>query len=313
MEYRTLGRTGLRVSVIGIGTGGPSNFGQSSGVPEEDVARMVGKALDLGINFFDTSAAYRESEAILGRALEGVGRDRYILATKFQPRVDEEPVGADAVTASVEHSLERLRTDAIDVLQFHGVAPEHYREAVDQLMPAVIRLREQGKIRFVGISETYARDPKHEMIAEALADGHFDTAMVGYNLLSPTAEHEALPLCQAKDVGVICMVAVRRALSRPDVLLENLGDVRERGLIDRDSLPAEDPLGWLVKGQVASLPAAGYKFAAAHPAISTVLTGTARIAHLEANVDAILGPGLPDEDMARLHDLFGEVWEPLGN
>jgi aryl-alcohol dehydrogenase-like predicted oxidoreductase len=75
MKYRTLGRTELRVSVMGVGTGGPSNFGQSTGVPEEESARLVSRALDLGINFFDTSAAYRESESILGRALDGVRRD----------------------------------------------------------------------------------------------------------------------------------------------------------------------------------------------------------------------------------------------
>ncbi|MDP6779911.1 MAG: aldo/keto reductase, partial [Candidatus Latescibacteria bacterium] len=72
-------------------------------------------------------------------------------------------------------------------------------------------------------------------------------------------------------------------------------------------------LGWLVKGHVESLPSAGYKYAAAHPAIGTVLTGTANVDHLEENVKAILGPPLPDADMARLRSIFGDVWEPLGN
>ena len=313
MEYRTLGRTGLRVSVMGIGTGGPSNFGQSTGVPEEESARLVRRALDLGINFFDTSAAYRESESILGRALDGVNRGEYILATKFQPRVDGQLVDQAAMSESVERSLERLRVDDIDIVQIHGLGPEHYRETVDRLMPGLIHLRDEGKIRYIGVSESYARDPRHEMLPQALADSCFDTVMVGYSLLSPTPEHVVLPTCQEKNIGVICMVAVRKALSRPEVLEANLRDARARGLIAADVLPERDPLGWLVRGEVASLPAAGYKFAAAHPAIGTVLSGTANAAHLEANVEAILGPRLPEEDMGRLRAIFGEVWEPLGN
>ncbi|MDA0748949.1 MAG: hypothetical protein O2954_20720, partial [bacterium] len=86
-----------------------------------------------------------------------------------------------------------------------------------------------------------------------------------------------------------------------------------RGVIAKDAVPDEDPLGWLIKGDVKSLPAAGYKFAAAHPAMSTVLSRTAKIAHLEANVEAILGPPLPEEDMVRLKQVFGNVWEPLAN
>ena len=83
-------------------------------------------------------------------------------------------------------------------------------------------------------------------------------------------------------------------------------------MIDRSALPAEDPLGWRVQGAVESVPAAGYKYVIAHPAMGTVLSGTANIEHLEANVRAILGPALPDEDMARLRQVFGQVREPLG-
>ena len=108
MLYRTLGRTGLRVSLLGIGTGGPSNFGQSTGVPEADIHRLVKRALDVGVNIFDTAAGYRDSEAILGRALKGVPRDRYYLATKFNPEREEEVVKPEDVVASVERSLTRL-------------------------------------------------------------------------------------------------------------------------------------------------------------------------------------------------------------
>lgn len=313
MEFRTLGRTGLKVSVMGIGTGGPSNFGQSTGVPEKDVIRMVHRAIDLGINFFDTSAAYRESEVILGRALRNVGREKVVLATKFHPAPDSIVISPEEVIASVDRSLKRLDVETIDIMQFHGVDPGDYRRIMDAHMPTVIKLNEQGKFRFLGISETYSRDPRHDMFAMALKDDMFDSAMVGYSMISPTAEKAVLPECLNKNVGVICMVAVRRALSKPDILMQRISDAKKRGLIARDSVPDEDPLGWLLRDHVKSLPSAGYKFAAAHPAIGTVLTGTANIEHLEANVAAILGPPLPSEDMSRLNSVFGEVWEPLGN
>ena len=109
------------------------------------------------------------------------------------------------------------------------------------------------------------------------------------------------------------MVAVRKSLSRPEHLFERLADAGRRGVINRSALPTQDPLGWLIKNGVESVPAAGYKYVAAHPAVATVLSGTANIAHLEANVQAILGPPLPAEDMARLRQVFGQVTEPLGD
>ncbi len=314
MKYRTLGRTGLKVSIMGIGGGGPTQLGQKTGVDQAGVNRLVRRALDLGINFFDTAAAYGESETILGNALMGIPRDDCVLATKFHAhRGKGELVNPSDVADSVERSLRRLQVDSVDIMQWHGVRPHQYSEAIARLWPTVEKLRDQGKFRFIGISETYAEDHKHEMFSQALADDLFDAAMVGYNLLSPTPEHEILPKCGELDVGVICMVAVRRALARPEVLKERIAYAKAKGLIAPDALDDEDPLGWLVKGDVASLPAAGYKYVNAHPAMGVVLSGTANIDHLEENVKAILGPPLPDEAMARLRSLFGNVWEPLGN
>ena len=313
MEYRILGRTGLKVSVVGIGTGGPTQAGQKTGVSQEDFTRLVRRGLDMGINFFDTAAAYGESETRLGLALAGVHRDAYVLATKFHPTKGDQVVAPEDVVASVDRSLVQLKVDCVDVMQLHGVLPGMYREVMERLWPTMEKLKAQGKFRFVGITENYRDDSRHEMLPMALSDGVFDTAMVGYNLLSPTPEHEVLPLCLEKNVGVICMVAVRRALSRPDILKENIADAKARGLIAPDALPEDDPLGWLVKGAVTSAPAAGYKYVKAHPAIHTVLSGTANVAHLEQNVKAMLGPPLPEADMARLRAVFGQVWEPLGN
>jgi len=313
MEYRKLGKTGLKVSVVGIGSGGPSQLGQNSGIAEDDVRRMVRRAFDLGINFVDTAAGYGESEAILGRVLEGVPRDDYILGTKFhvaQKGVFRSP---DEIRVSVEKSLTRLKTDCIDILQIHGPEPNDYKRTASLAIPVLEQMRTEGKCRFTGISETYVRDPRHEMLPKAIADGFYDTVMVGYNLLSPTPEHEILPACQDAGIGAIGMVAVRRALSRPELLKSNIAEAKARGLIKPDALPADAPLDWLLSDSVESLPAAGYKYVAANPALATILTGTANLDHLESNVKAILGPPLPDSVMVRLRSIFGNVWEPLGD
>lgn len=313
MLYRTLGRTGLRVSLLSLGTGGPSNFGQRTGVPEADIHRLVRRALDVGVNIFDTAAGYRDSEAILGRALKGVPRDRYYLATKFTPEQDGEIVTPDDVVASVERSLTRMRTDSVEILQFHGVRPERYCAMMERLLPTVLQLRDQGKCRWIGITEQYGEDGAHEMLQMALQDNHFATAMVGYNMLNQSADHLVYPQCLEHNVGVFIMFAVRRVLAVRERLEETVADLKRRGLVAADALPDARPLDWLIHGNVDSVPSAAYKFTAMHPAVSTVLSGTANLEHFESNLHALEDPTLPEDDYARLHDLFGQVIDPIGN
>ena len=313
MRYRTLGKTGLTVSLIGVGTGGPSQFGQASGVAEAEAARTLRRALDLGINFIDSSSQYGDSEAMLGRMLADVPRLDYCLATKFASSIDGRVPAPAEVLASVEGSLDRLGIDTIDVLQFHGVIPTEYDRVIDSLMPTALKLVEQGKCRFLGLSENYSRDHQHATISRALEADVFDTYMVAYSLLTPSAEDLVLNQCRERNVGVIDMVAVRRGLSRPEHLRNRLQDAVERGIVAEEVLDGIEPLSWLVGGHVSSLPAAGYKFAAAHPAVSTVLSGTADTAHLEENVAAVCGPPLSDDAMARIRRLFGSVRENLGD
>ena len=314
MQFRPLGRTGLRVSVVGLGTGGPSQFGQDRNASDAEIRRLVGGALDLGINFFDTSPMYGESERILGRALGGISRSSYLLATKFAYERDHQIVEPTDVIRSVEQSLVSLRTDSLDLLQFHGIKPFHYPEALERLMPVAESLRKQGKVRFLGATENYRVDGHHETLNRVVKDGQLDTVMVGYNLLGPGAEADLLPACTEKEIGAICMVAVRRSLSRPDHLRERLKDAVYRGVVDAGLLSdLNNPLDWLLSKEVVSLTDAGYKYVAANPAISTVLAGTSRLDHLKANVGAILGPPLPDYHMERLRQIFGHVREPLAN
>lgn len=321
MKYRRFGRTGLQVSVVGIGTGGESRLGQGSGVPEPDAARMVRRALDLGVNLIDTAADYGESEAILGRALTGVPRLTYVLCTKFNgvrnhraPAAGPEALKPEGELAeSLEHSLRRLGTDHVDLLQLHGVTPDWYERVRDRFVPALQRLREQGKFRYVGITERFTDDPHHETLRRALADDRFDALMVGYNLLSPAAEDHVLPEAQRRDAGVLVMFAARRLLARLKPLEQLIAGLKAGGDLAPDALPATKPLSWLLHGDVDSVVSAAYRFAAGHPAVSCVLSGTARINHLEQNVAALLRGPLPTPDHDRLVQLFGPLRRSFGN
>ncbi|HEV7215949.1 MAG TPA: aldo/keto reductase, partial [Chloroflexota bacterium] len=248
MHYRVLGRTGLRVSLLGLGSGGPSQLGQSSGVPETDAALLVRYALDCGVNLIDTAANYRESEAILGRALQGMARDRYVLCTKFSPvdRRGEQVLPAAALEQSLERSLQRLNLDYVDVFQLHGVEPQHYAQVKERFLPVLQKAQAAGKCRFIGITETFGADGSKAMLPMALADGVWDTIMIGYNLLTLNpAESHILPLAAERNVGVLVMCAVRRAIARPDKLAEVIRDLKARGKLAPDALPDANPLGWL--------------------------------------------------------------------
>lgn len=321
MEYRRFGRTGLQVSVMGLGTGGPSQLGQGSGIAEEAATRVVRRALDLGINLIDTAADYRESEAILGRALAGVPRDSYILCTKFGPVRNRSSQDAGEVTLkteadiadSLERSLQRLGTDHVDLFQLHGVPPAWYEQVRDRFVVPAKRLQEQGKLRFLGITETFANDDHHQTLTRALEDDLYDAMMVGYNLLTPLPEEHVLPEARRKDVGILVMCAVRRAISRPEQLEQLVVELKGKGELPQDALPDRGPLDWLVRDGIDTVPSAAYKFAAGHPGVSCVLTGTANAHHLEQNVAAILGAPLPAEDRQRLVELFGPIRRNLGN
>jgi L-galactose dehydrogenase len=254
----------------------------------------------LGINLFDTAASYGEAEAMLGRALRGHPRDSYLIATKWSARSGGSPVTDPEVPVrSLEQSLERLETDYVDILQMHCVLPSHYDQLVEIFIPVMQRLQEQGKTRFLGLTGMLRRDPKHEAVTMAM-ERHpdvWDSVMLKYGIMNQWAAKRALPLAAGSSVGVLNMAPVRLTLTRKDKLRERM---EEWGESD-----GESALDWLSGGDQAELIRRGYQFAAEPEAVTTVVTGTSSIAHLEANVAALDG-ALPVEALDRLKSDFRE-------
>ena len=312
MHYRTLGRTGLRVSLLSQGTGGPSQFGQHRGATQAEQDRLIHKCLDLGINLFDTHEGYGDSEEILGRSLSGIPRDRYVLVTKWTyPRDGDPTADPEDLARSVENSLRRLNTDHIDVMMLHGLLDEHHDMAVEKYGPVFERLREQGKIGHRGFSLRYIVDPDQSGALAGLtrAPEVWDVVMLKFGILNQWMAREVLPLALAHNVGILNMASVRIRLPKPDLLEETIAEWKTRGLLSRDSIPDRDPLGWLVHNDVESVISAAYKFAADHPAIASVITGTSNLLHMESNVRTMERPYLREADRVRLERIFGHIKE----
>jgi len=310
--YRTLGRTGLKVSLLSYGTGGPRHFGQRAGMELSDQKAFVRRCLDLGINLFDTARGYAQSETILGQCLDGVPRDSYHLITKWN--MDEEVADAKReahLVDAVENSLRLLKTDHIDVFMFHGLTEEKHDEAVERYCPILKKFRDEGKIGSIGLSTVFVTDAAQQGAKAALTRNPdlWDVVMVKYGILNQYAAKEILPLAQKHNVGVVNMAAARIRLPDPELLEQTMMEWKEKGYVSHESLPEKNPLGWLVRDDVESVVAAGYKFAADHPAIATVLTGTANLDHLEQNARALEQPYLSSADSLRLVELFGEIVE----
>jgi len=310
MQYRPLGRTGLSVSLVGLGTGGASRLGQGTGRSAAESHRVVRAALDLGINILDSSPSYGGSEELLGQALEGVPRDRYILATKFQPHEGQalwdDPHELDR---QLENSLRLLRVEAVDVLQYHGVTLAEYRQVLDRFHERALRAREAGKLRHIGITETAAGDPTHEMLAQALQDDLFETIMVKYGILNQAAARRVFPLAQEHQVGVLIMASVRTSLRTPEEALARLSEFDSRGeLPSGGPRGADDPLGLAAIGEpVPSLTRAAYQFAAHPAAVSTVLVGTGNVEHLRQNVADMLAEPLSAAQLGYLRRAYGHL------
>ena len=304
MDYTILGRTGLEVSVMGLGCGGPSRIGQNMGKSIDDSIALIKQALDLGINFIDTAESY-QTEMIVGKAIKGKNRDSIVLSSKKSTFAK---ISQDDMKKSFEKSLENLGTDYIDIYHLHAVDLKYYEHYVSEIVPLLMELKEHGRIGFIGITEFFNKDPRHEMLQRALKDDYWDVMMVGFNMLNQSARNLVLEKAIKKNIGILDMFAVRLALSQPKKLQRVIKTLIKNNQIDPSEIDTADPLGFLTEENHAiGIVDAAYRFCRYEPGIHVVLSGTGNSEHLTANIQSFSRPPLPQEVTDRIKKIFKNV------
>jgi aryl-alcohol dehydrogenase-like predicted oxidoreductase len=326
MQYRALGRTGIEVSVLGFGCGDVGGL-IVRGAPAERT-RAVARAVELGVNYFDTATSYGAgvSERHLGAVLRELRLDVYV-GTKVRLSPDDLSDVRGAIARSLDDSLGRLGMPHVDLLQLHNpIAPVGagsamgVRQVLEEAIPALQHLQEQGKIRFFGITANGDPDAIHRVVD----DGAIYTAQVFYNLLNPSAGGQPLgtlpgvdfkgllPLAKRKRVGtigvrVLAAGALSGAAERHPIGMASVSPIASGPSYDAD-VRAAGILTKLVKdGFASSMVEAAYRFVVSHDAISTALVGASSLDHLEQAAAAVLKGPLPPAALARLPELWAEM------
>ena len=317
MEFTRLGSSGLKVSRICLGC---MSFGSGFEwmLPEDQSLAIVRKALELGINFFDTADVYSsgESERILGRALEtcGVRRDDVVIATKvYQPMgpgPNQRGLSRKHILQSIDESLERLGTDYVDLYQIHRFDLE---TPIEETLGALTRVIEDGKARYIGASTMAAYQlAKLLYRADQLRCARFVSMQNNYSLLYREEEREMIPLCREEGVGLIPYSPIGGGLLAGS---RRTGTVRSHSQMARDRFnrradeavidavaavaerrgvgPAEVAIAWLL----------------AQRGVTAPIVGATKVSHLEDPVKA-LGTKLSTEEMAQLEGAY-ETQAPL--
>ena len=309
VHTRTFGRLGWAVSEVGYGLWG---MGGWTGSDDAESIASLHRSIELGCNFFDTALAYGDgkSERLLAQVLAAHRDKELFVATKVPPMNGKWPAKAeydiedvfasDYVVSATETSLRNLGVERIDLQQFH-VWTDAWAER-DEWMDAVDRLTRAGKVRAFGISVN-RWEPTN--VVEALRTGLIDSVQVVHNIFDQEPERELLPLCQEMGVAIIARVPLDEGSLSGTLTKESRwpdGDFRNQYFpparlaeaVDRvERLKAELPAGM-------TLPEMALRFILSHPAVSTVIPGMRRLAHVEANMAAGDGNGLPEELISRL-------------
>jgi aryl-alcohol dehydrogenase-like predicted oxidoreductase len=307
MDYVTLGRAGLKVSVAGLGCGGFSRLGLGIGKSEAEAVALIRHALDLGVNLLDTAAVYG-TESVVGRAIKSIPRENVVIATKAWIPRSEGRSAADRAVRSLDNSLKELGTDYVDIFQLHGVSPRGYDRALDIIAPALLKEREKGKLKYLGVTETGSSDPEHDMVQRAVEDGVWDVVMVAFHMMHQNARTKVFPRTMANRVGTLLMFAVRNIFSKPERLATALRELTASGQLPRWLADAPNPLGFLIhEGGASTITEAAYRFVRHEPGVDVVLFGTGDPDHLRTNIASLLAPPLPLADRQTLTKLFGHL------
>lgn len=308
MKYRMLGNTGLRVSVIGLGT--MVHAGHFGPMKDSESLGAIETALELGVNFIDTSDAYGAgySETLLGNALKGK-RDKVILATKggnvmTGPNRGKRIFEPDYISRVMNESLERLQTDYIDLYQLHNPSVEVIEKG--EVWDVLERAKQAGKIRHYGVSI----NTMEEGVA-AVKDGRSETIQVEYNLLAQESSEKIFPLALNANVGVIARIPLRRGILTGKLTSEDEQrfqgeDVRARsfkGEPFRQELAKAEKLRFLVHGDVKSFAQAALAFCIAHPAVSITIPGARNAEQMRENATGA-DVDIPRADLDRVAELW---------
>jgi aryl-alcohol dehydrogenase-like predicted oxidoreductase len=307
MHYTTLGRTGLRVSVAGLGTGGFSRLGLKAGKSEDESARLIHEAVGLGINFIDTAASYG-TEGVIGKALKTIPRDQLLIATKAQYHRRNEWTPAKQFIAGLDNSLRLMRTDYVDVFNLHGVELDKYDYGINQILPALLEEKRKGKIRHIGLTENPIVEFNNEMLLRALRDPVWEVFMVGFHMMHQVARRNVFPVTRKRGIGTLLMFAVRSMFADPPRIAREMKALAAKGLVEKWLGETDDPLGFLVhEAGAANVIEAAYRFVRHEPGVDVVLFGTGDVEHLRTNVASLLKPALPQADRDKLSTLFGHL------
>lgn len=308
MEYRTLGRTGLKASVIGLGT--MVHAGHFGPMEDAESLAAIDAALELGVNFIDTSDAYGAgySETLLGKALKG-RRDKVILATKggnvmVGPNRGKTDFSIAYIDRVMDESLKRLQTDAIDLYQLHNPNVEVIERG--EVWELLERRKKEGKIRYYGVSIN-----KMEEGVAAVKGGRSDTVQIEYNMLIQDPAKEVLPMAQQANVGVIARAPLRRSLlsgkfKAGDQQRFQGEDVRARnfaGELFVKELAKVEKFRFLVRQPGTTLAQMAIAFCLAHPAVSVVIPGARDARQMRENA-AAADVRLSSEDIRKTEELW---------
>ncbi|KAB2390397.1 aldo/keto reductase [Actinomadura montaniterrae] len=305
MRYRTLGRTGIKVSPYGLGA---LMFATSVGNSDpDDSARIIHKALDAGINLIDTADAYGDSEEVVGKALKG-RRDNVVLATKVSRPLGDDPNQQGAsrrwIMTAVENSLRRLRTDHIDLYQIHRPDPA---TDIEETLSALSDLIHSGKVRAIGTSNMPASDiVKAQWVAERRGLQRFRTEQPPYSLLSRGIEREVLPVAEHYGVGALVWGPLGQGLLTGRVRKGRRNELRRAGLFkhlnDERRLDAVERFVSLA-GE-AGLPPThlAMAFTIAHPGVTSAIVGPRTMSHLD-DLLAGIDVALTDDVLDRIDEI----------
>ena len=319
MEKRVFGRSGLRLSVLGFGCGAVGGL-MVRGDPA-DQERAVARALEAGVNYFDTAVAYGdgESEKNLGRILKKLKPADAIVGTKVRLRPPDFTRIADAVRASLDGSLQRLGLERVDIFHFHnpitvkgGGDSLSVRQMLDELVPAFESQRRRGKTRFLGITAVGDTAALHEVIDARV----FDSAQVSYNLLNPSAAAVLPANYPAQDYGRLFDHTVAAGVGVVGIRVLAGGALSGSGDRHPIASPPPTPIGSAVsydtdlararrlrplveEGFAGSLSEAAIRFAISHPAMGTILVGMASLQQFEQALAAVLQGPFPQAALER--------------